>query len=112
VPAGSARVVADRLFELMREAEAEGRSADAGRFRDVAEALHGAGWQRRDALEAPEYPADSRIAHALRRLETDHPEDPRAQAMSLRAELHYSAFLTTVDRCAFRAEIERREVQA
>lgn len=60
---------------------------------------------------SPTYPADSRIAHALRLVQRDHPNDPQAQAMSLRAELLYSAFLTPADRRAFRAEIERREAE-
>jgi hypothetical protein len=61
--------------------------------------------------EAPPltYAPDSRIAHALRLAEERYSGDRAAQARSLRAELHYSAFLTPEDRRAFRAEIDGRE---
>lgn len=66
-----------------------------------------------DELEADRaaraYEPASRIAHALRRVRADYPLDFRGQAMSLRAELLYSTFLSPEDRRAFRFEIGRRD---
>lgn len=48
-----------------------------------------------------------RIDAAIQRVEQDHPDNPKGQAMSLRAEVVYSGFLTPADRVEFREAINR-----
>jgi hypothetical protein len=54
----------------------------------------------------------TRIEQALDRIERVWPNDSQAQVTSLRAELIYSAFLTSEDRAAFRREIDERLASA